>query len=352
MRTPLATAISLPFALTTFIAATDALAAQESEVRMPRPCDVAPGPGRAAVFGMASDSTTALPLQRLEVEATWEEDGRRRSVKGETDAGGAYRLCNVPAETRVTVEASRGTRATLTVELESGEQRRADLRTAAASATVSGRVVEHGTGRGIPDAEVRVGGTDVRAITGADGGFQLPALPGGTFAVSIAHIAYEQRRDSVTVQPSSTMMLTIQLAQQVIPLGPIAVEVRSQRLERAGFYNRRERGFGSYATRHDWERRMPRFPSDIARTMPGLRVVPRSFGTGYAILDRSNCAFRYVLDGTRVGSTFQMDDIPVEWIEAVEVYRGASTVPPEFAFPTAQARANCGVIVIWTRAAR
>jgi hypothetical protein len=326
--------------------AVDATSAQE-----PPGCE--PAAGRAAVYGVVRDSATGLPLQRLEVQASWQDGSRRRSAKVDTDVGGAYRLCDVLPGIGVTVEASRGGRASELLLLAAGERHRMDMRIAAPRSTVSGRVVEHGSTRGIADAEVRVvGGRELRAITREDGGFRLPDLPGGTFGLEIGHIAYESRRDSLVVQSSAAMVLTIQLSQQVIALRPIEVEVRSHRLQSAGFYARRDRGFGTYATRHEWERRMPRYPSDIARTMAGVRVVPRRYGMGYVLLDRSNCAFRYVLDGARVGPSFQMDDIPVDWIEAVEVYRGAATVPPEFVFPTVQERANCGVIVIWTRGAR
>jgi hypothetical protein len=36
--------------------------------------------------------------------------------------------------------------------------------------------------------------------------------------------------------------------------------------------------------------------------------------------------------------------VPLDWVEAIEVYRRASEVPAEFL-----SRANCGVVAIWTR---
>jgi hypothetical protein len=48
----------------------------------------------------------------------------------------------------------------------------------------------------------------------------------------------------------------------------------------------------------------------------------------------------------RPGGDIQVDDLvsPLD-VEAVEVFRGLSSVPPEFLTP----EARCGVIAIWTR---
>jgi hypothetical protein len=42
-----------------------------------------------------------------------------------------------------------------------------------------------------------------------------------------------------------------------------------------------------------------------------------------------------------------VDDIPLQVIEALEVYRGPSGLPPEF--NNRMGNPSCGAIVIWTR---
>ena len=59
--------------------------------------------------------------------------------------------------------------------------------------------------------------------------------------------------------------------------------------------------------------------------------------------------FRYILDGARVGTGFEIDDLEVEWIEALEIYQGISTMPAEFSALMHDERGSCGLIVIWTR---
>jgi hypothetical protein len=80
-----------------------------------------------------------------------------------------------------------------------------------------------------------------------------------------------------------------------------------------------------------------------------VRIVPRRFGMSNVVVGRGNCPFRYFVDGVRVGETFQIDDIPSDWIEAIEIYRGPSSVPVQFMLSPSETNANCGIIAIWTR---
>jgi hypothetical protein len=312
-------------------------------------CERNPRAGRGAIYGAVQDTATGLPVQELKVTLIWEDNGRRRTQQQHTDRSGAFRFCETPAGTRLLVEALHKAEPVTVV---AGESRHVELLLNAPKSNISGKVIDDAAGRGLADAEVRVRGSQVGAVTRPDGTFQLPDLPAGVHWLSVSHVAYQGREDSVRVQPSARMQLTIRLAQSVIALKPIEVQVRSRVLELAGYYERKERGLGTYLSRYDWESRRPRVPSDVMRTVAGVRIVPLRAGIGSAVLDRSNCAFRYVIDGARIGSTFNLDDIPVEWLEAVEIYKGPSEVPAQFTFPPTQARANCGVIVVWTRGAR
>jgi hypothetical protein len=311
-------------------------------------CERSPRPGRGAVYGEAQDSATSLPVQDQKVHLVWADNGRRRTQEQQTDRWGRFRFCDATTG-ELRLEALGEVQS---VALEAGESRYVVLRLSAPKSSIGGRVLDDAGGRGVADVELRVRGSPVVTVTRADGTFQLPDLPGGMHRLSVSHVAYQGREDSLLVLPSTRLQLTIRLSQSVVALKPIEVQVRSVVLERAGYYDRKERGNGAYLTRYDWQRRMPRSPSDLMRMVAGVRVVPLRAGVGSAVLDRSNCAFRYVVDGARIGSTFNLDDMPIEWLEAIEVYKGPSEVPAQFSFPPTQARANCGVIVIWTRGAR
>lgn len=91
------------------------------------------------------------------------------------------------------------------------------------------------------------------------------------------------------------------------------VTVRSLLLERFGFYERQQRGIGSYITRQEIERRPRMLASDLLREIAGIRLVRRTSGIGFAPVGRGNCGFRYVLNGARVGLGFEIGDIAGEW---------------------------------------
>ncbi len=60
------------------------------------------------------------------------------------------------------------------------------------------------------------------------------------------------------------------------------------------------------------------------------------------------CYTEVYLDGARLSSTwlpFNLDDIPIDQIAAMEFYRSAAEIPPEL---NATGSA-CGVLAIWTR---
>jgi hypothetical protein len=325
----------------------------DGQERLPASCDLAPGASRSGVVGQVVDVATRLPLQGAGVRIEWDQRGQRQQLELVTDAGGRFSACSVPAETRLRVTAEFGPATGRTfLTLESAEVRTVLLEMDAPKTPVGGRVVEEGSSRGIVDAELRIAGTNVQATTGPEGVFRLPGMPPGTYALTTSHVAYGERTDSVRVDHGVSVQYVIGLTTAAIQLSPIEVVVRSHVLEQRGFYEREQRGSGVYLTRFAWEKRMPQLPSDILRSVAGVRVTARRGGFGNVILDRGNCPFRYFVDGARVGETFSLDDIPVEWLEALEVYRGVSSVPGEFTASAAAANANCGVIVVWTRGAR
>ncbi len=93
----------------------------------------------------------------------------------------------------------------------------------------------------------------------------------------------------------------------------------------------------------------PRFMSDVLRRVAGVSLQSTALGgtsrasmRGTKVL--GSCPIQYYIDGVpAIG--FNIDDMPARDVEGMEIYRGASEVPPEFNRYTAL----CGVIVIWTR---
>jgi hypothetical protein len=305
------------------------------------------------VLGVVLDEETRVPLRGAEVQVSWRSEGerRQRTLEMETDGGGQFRFCDAAADTHLLVKASFAGKSSRSepVQIPAGRQASLELYIDAPHSEIVGRVVEYDTGRPVTAATVRLRGTPLTQITPPDGKFKFASVPPGAYEVDVQHVGYRTVNDSVVLEMGTNMDVTVRLAPNVIPLDPLVITVRSLTLERYGFYERQQRGLGSYITRDEIERRPPILASELLRSVAGIRLVRRSAGVGFAPVGRGNCGFRYVLNGARVGPGFEIDDIAPEWIEAIEVYRGPSTLPVEFTPFTNDVRASCGVIVIWTR---
>lgn len=310
-------------------------------------------PELATVTGLVIDASTRLPLQLAPVSVTWHDARRDRVMKREveTDLSGRFEACDVAVGTDVVVLAEffgRDARSRPVV-LEAGARADETLELDAPQMRVRGRVLDDASGQPIAAAAVSIGADGPARVSDERGQFLFEGLPSGRFVVAVSHVAFTAVTDSLDIEPGTISDLTVRLAPNVIALEPLLVEVRSLRLESAGFYDRQERGMGSYITRDRIEAVMAHVPSDVLRTEPGLRLIRRGFGSSYVVVGRADCPFRYFVDGTRVGPTFQIDDLDAEWIEAIEIYRGAASIPPQFVIPPTQENANCGVIAVWTR---
>ena len=109
-------------------------------------------------------------------------------------------------------------------------------------------VVQDGVnGRPIPEVVVNV----PRRRPGRPNGcrravFALPDLAPGRHDVAFSHLGYRQRSETIEVQPGHATRMQVVLAVDAIALDPIEVTVdRLDRvLENAGFYRRREDGWG------------------------------------------------------------------------------------------------------------
>lgn len=145
-----------------------------------------------------------------------------------------------------------------------------------------------------------------------------------------------------------------------VRLPPLRVEVgRTARPGKMRGFDRRRRRHpaGVFVGRAEIERRDPRRTSDLLRGVAGVTPgrPPAGVGRPRVRMDRTPfrpgrraCRVRYFVDGVPMPGDggFRVDDLAPGEVEAVEVYRGVSEVPPRF-----QRREDrCGTVVIWTRA--
>lgn len=219
----------------------------------------------------------------------------------------------------------------------------------AARGTVAG-AVRDSSGGGIAGAEITIAGTGLRAHTNPRGEFRLTNVPAGTLTVGVRRLGFIPTVGSIEVGPNEAATMTV----IVTPLAQslAAVIVRGDRRfedhgRLAGFYQRRSRSSGGhFITRDQIDQRNPAQVTDLFRSVPGARIYSSTF-TNVVRFRGMRCAPLVWLDGfPATAGEFDLDALDPYIIEAIEVYLGVATVPPEFRW--VRGGGSCGAIVIWT----
>ncbi len=218
-----------------------------------------------------------------------------------------------------------------------------------ARGTVAG-VVRDSSGAGIAGAEITIVGTGLRAHTNPQGQFRLTNVPAGTISIGVRRLGFIPTVGTIVIGPdeaASMSVIVTPLAQSLA-----AVIVRGDRRfedhgRLAGFYQRRSRSSGGhFITRDQIDQRNPAQVTDLFRSVPGARIYSSTF-TNVVRFRGMRCAPLVWLDGfPATAGEFDLDALDPYIIEAIEVYLGVATVPPEFQW--VRGGGSCGAIVIWT----
>jgi hypothetical protein len=229
-----------------------------------------------------------------------------------------------------------------------------------AAVRIRGVVVEEITGHAISGALVIIAETGDSAVADRDGRFAFTARRAGIFAVEARQLGFRPVRATFELDVGESAEITFTLAAEATALPEVVVEgtplVHPSMVE---FFRRKAEGHGHFITREDIERERPMLMSDLLDQVPGVRIDCKlgrqcwiDMGRAQpSLVGRSVCHVQYFVDGVRYGSPAEEVDINSfrpEDIEGVEVYRGASGVPPRYTGRDAR----CGVVLIWLRIGR
>ncbi len=227
--------------------------------------------------------------------------------------------------------------------------------------SVRGRVLDRKTDRPIPSAQVSVltrsGTRNGEVVADSAGRFLLELSRGGVYRLQADRIGYQAvTSERFDISEEEDLVVDVYLASGAVDLAPLLITSRPTRplvgrLERAGFYERERNAPGFFMRREEVESVHPVNLSDLLVRVPGARRA-RVRGGGSAIaLSRSRgsgrvCLPAVFLDGQPLNRPDAIDNIVhVTSIEALEVYRGPSQTPANFA----GIETGCGVVVIWTK---
>jgi len=211
-------------------------------------------------------------------------------------------------------------------------------------------------------------GTAIKALTTSSDGqftFSIPHL--GDYRLLIGRIGYPISISKPFVFSSAfTARVSLSLPSNPITLDTVTVvarqiERRMPYLVDAGFYKRRQEGFGHFLTRADIDKRDPRVLTDLLQGISGVRV---SCQSGFLTCDadmraarsmfyRGKCRPTVVIDGVvvRAGGVGSKGDLFLDQlinpfnVEVLEVYPSPAGVPVQYSGYLSP----CGAILIWSR---
>lgn len=220
--------------------------------------------------------------------------------------------------------------------------------TAAAQATVRGRVVDSEMGNPLAGATVRIS-QDSAATTKTDslGFFRIPNVPGGMADVRIQLIGYEEGLFRLYIPDSGSVQREFSLDFNGFMLPEIVVQARAEVLQPRyiDFERRRLRKLGAFLRWDDLKKSTYSSVGDALRVVRGVRIkCDQAAYECFAVMNRTpNCHPTWYIDGIQVHS-FQ-ENTPIRDVYGIEVYRGTGEIPAEFGGSTS----GCGVIVMWTK---
>jgi hypothetical protein len=355
--------------------------------------------GRAVVTGDNSSGGGALSAAHVNAEwhASTEAD-RVRRLQAQIAADGAFRLCGLPLDADVALDASATgfamarpstVRPTSAVRLVRTELKLEAVNALAArGATFTGVVVFDSSRGPVYGAEVELPELGLSARTDSMGAFRIGGIAAGEHRVSVSRAGFGAADARVVFQGSETVERRVVLGRAVV-LEPMAVSARENTRYMPGFEDNRRAGLGKFMTRQELEKfsgmklrtALQNLPSFSAIEGRGIYVYPQSRQAPKLALicipltkacaeahggywpDEAEthqrgisiaCYALVYLDGVLMNGAraptepFDISTIAPESVEAVEFYPGAAQTPSKYA----RRGSDCGVLVIWSRRSR
>ncbi len=221
-------------------------------------------------------------------------------------------------------------------------------------ARIAGVVVDS-SGRPLSHATILTADNSASATSSDSGQFLIKGLRPGSEKFVVRALGFAPATFSTQLRAGRTRRLRVILSPTTVRLSTITVldSISAPLLAQTGFFQRKQKAWGTFITPEDVRRRNPSYVSDMLRGVNGVEVVSRGAGQTAILSTRSmsisgRCAMNLFVDGTRQylsgGMTIE-DVVAGSEMAGMEVYASASEVPPEFIV----SGSDCGAIVIWTK---
>jgi hypothetical protein len=230
------------------------------------------------------------------------------------------------------------------------------LAPAAAGAQVTRRnlsvTVTDTAGNPVADATVMVLGTQFRGRSDSNGQVEFRNIGWGPQQISVRKLGFRESAERVVIPADGSMAMGVMLSRVAVNLEKVIVrDTGGKPLRLAGtsrlddFYKRRKTGAGTFFTREDIDKRNPGRLLDMFMGIPGVRLTYRG-STPLLSFARCKNGVEVFVDGQRLNDGLNvLGSIHPNQIEAIEIYHGLASVPPQFV-PKPD---DCAAILVWTR---
>lgn len=207
-------------------------------------------------------------------------------------------------------------------------------------------------------------------VTDSTGHFELRDVARGTWHIEIRFFGHAPYSESVSLNDSDTVSVSINLTPAPVSLSGVIVTARGEELpfQLRDFARRRELGGGKFFTRKQLERSGAQTLETFLRArVGGFSFVRLPNGRTALAGKRANeltlsprrprvdgledrCYVQVFINGQKtyqyISPPFQppsLDEFPITDLSAIELYRGAADTPTELSGPSAA----CGTLAIW-----
>jgi hypothetical protein len=221
------------------------------------------------------------------------------------------------------------------------------------SVIVSVTVTAEPAGEPVQGARVTLDDGRHATISNERGEAVLRRVAPGRYTLEVQRIGFTVRRTTIDVTGAG-LAVPVSLASDPVEVAAVEVEAPEwgrRQLDTQGFYERKRTELGTFFTREDIVRENPRSLAHLLRRFTRMRVQSADFSRTAPVSGRSyyrpntrGCVPMIFLDGVQAEG-FDLDNLDPENVEGLEVYKGASEVPPAFN----RSAGLCGAVLIWTR---
>ncbi|RZK57668.1 MAG: TonB-dependent receptor [Pedobacter sp.] len=189
------------------------------------------------------------------------------------------------------------------------------------SSTISGHL-KTTTGEVLTGATVRIQKTNFGAVTDVNGYFKISNIPQGNYSILISAIGYKTLKKEVNLVAGNEIKLSLSIAENAAQMETVNVigRTKAQEVNRQAFNVTAIDATKLYNTTLDISGALDRVAGVRVRETGG---VGSSFNV--SLNGFSGRHIRYFIDGIPMdnfGSSFQINNIPINVAERVEVYKG------------------------------